>query len=179
MQNRHTFGLLITCLLMTGCTVSPGALPTPTPAFTAAAEGEGNELKVSVEGEAVAIDVHSRSGIGAATVELVSGAPPENIVVRLSLQGLEEFRLSSEGIVVTASVSSGDAGRVAQSLGLPEGGEQTLAPDSPLWLDIRIVSDQTPPRLPLEQGYFEVALPKDFLREGRRTFAIRWIDFYR
>jgi hypothetical protein len=31
----------------------------------------------------------------------------------------------------------------------------------------------------LDQRYFEIRLPKDLLHDGRRSFSIRWIDFYR
>jgi hypothetical protein len=54
-----------------------------------------------------------------------------------------------------------------------------IEPGDPFWLDIQIVSDQAAPHIPLDQGYFEITLPKGFLDEGRRAFSIGWIDFYR
>ena len=137
--------------------------------FAVAAEGEGNQLTVSVEGETVVLDVHSQRGIGNATVELTSGAPPKNIVIRLHLKGLEEFRLSYGQRVIAAQVSSGD-NSIAQSVVSPNGDEQAITNDSLFWMNIGIVAGQ---------GYFEIRLPKDVLREGRRSFAIRWVDFYR
>jgi hypothetical protein len=157
-------------------TVTPEARA---PLFVFTTDSDGNELTVSAEGETTLIEVHSQSGIGSATVELVSGAPPENIVLRLHLKGLEEFRLTFDKTVIVARVSSGDVGSVDEIAILPGGEEQSITPDSPLWLDIRIVSGQATPQIPLDQGRFEIALPRDFLHDEHRSFSIRWIDFYR
>jgi len=151
----------------------------PTPVFNATAEGDGNSLKISAAGDPVVVEVQSQSGIGAGSVELVSGAPPANIVVRLHLRGLEQLRLSYEQTVITAAVSSGDSNSIDQSVALPDGSAHPIAAGSPLWLDIRIISAQQPPAIPLQQGYFEVRLPPGLLHEQRRSFALRWIDFYR
>jgi hypothetical protein len=190
MRFCHTFGLLIACTMMSGCTVPPvppkAQVPLPTdtpvaqvPRFATAADSDGNELTVSAAGETTLIDVHSQSGIGSASVELVSGVPPRNIVLRLHLQGLEQFRLSYDGTVVTASVAGNDIDSLTESATLSEGGERPITPDSPLWLDVRIVSGQAAPQTPLDQRHFEIRLPKDLLHDGRRSFSIRWIDFYR
>jgi hypothetical protein len=166
-------------ILLAGCAASPGATDPPAPVFAVAAEGEGNELGVSAEGETTVIDVRSPGGLGAATVELVSGTPPERVLLRLHLQGLEEFRLSFGETTIAASVSSGDSRSVFQRVVSPDGGEQSVAPGSPYWMDVAIVSDPATPRLPLEPGYFEIALPQGLLRDGPRAFSFRWIDFYR
>jgi len=179
MPTRHVLDWLMACLLMTGCAAPPGVSETPASVFSVAAEGDGDELTLSVEGQATVIDVHSRSGIGSAVIKLVSGPSPENVVVRLHLKGLEEFRLSYAEATITASVSSGDRRSVFQRVAWPDGGERPVTRDSPFWLDVQIVSDQVPPRIPLEQGYFEITLPRSFLREEQRSFSIQWIDFYR
>jgi hypothetical protein len=147
--------------------------------FAIATDSDGNELTENAQGETTLIEVHSQSGMGSATVELVSGEPPKNIVLQLHLQGLEQFRLLYDGMVVTASVSGNDMGNVIESATSTEGGEHSIEPDSPLWLDIRVVSGKDTPHIPLDQGYFEIALPKNFLNDGRHSFSIQWIDFYR
>jgi hypothetical protein len=146
--------------------------------FAVAAEGAGNQLAVNLEGEAVVIDVHSQRGIGAATVELISGAAPKTIVMRLYLKGLEEFRLSYGQREITGRVSSGDSS-VDQSVASPDAGEQPITNASRFWMNITIISDQATAHIPLDQGYFEIRLPEEVLQEGRRLFAIRWVDFYR
>jgi hypothetical protein len=178
------------CIVLVGCTTPPVApepqAPSSTntpeahvPRFSTAADGDGNELTVSAAGETTLIDVHSQSGIGSATVELVSGEPPQNIVLRLHLQGLEQFRLLYDRTRVTASVAGSDMGGLVESATLSEGEERPITPDSPLWLDIRIVSGQAASQITLDQRYFEIRLSKDFLRDARRSFSMRWIDFYR
>src|SRR3972149_537071 len=126
MRTHHALGLLVTCIVMAGCPAPPGALEAHVPRFNVAPDGDGNELTLSAADETALIDVHSQSGIGSATVELVSGAPPENIVLRLHLQGLEEFRLSYAGTVVAASVPSGDMGSIVESAISSEGGQQSI-----------------------------------------------------
>ena len=136
-------------------------------------------MTVSMEGEIVIIEVQSQSGIGSATIELVSGEFPENILLRLHVQGLEELRLSYSGTAITASVSSRDGRNVVQSLVTPDEGERSITPDSPSWLDIALVSEQSTPNIPLDQGYFEITLPEGLLTEADRSFSIQWVDFYR
>ncbi len=167
------------CTMLFGCTAPPAAPEAQVPRFAIAADSGGNELTVSAAGEMTLFDVYSQSGIGSATVELVSGGPPQDIVLRLHLQGLEQFRLLYDGAIVTASVSGNDIGNLVESATLAEVGERPITPDSPLWLDIRIVSGQASPQTPLDQRHFEIRLPKDLLQEGRRSFSIRWIDFFR
>jgi hypothetical protein len=52
---------------------------------------------------------------------------------------------------------------------------------SPLWANIRIVgTDGKPAReLPLEEGYFEVALPGALFEGSPKAITLSWIDFYR
>ena len=179
MRIHDLVGLLGACILLAGCAAPPGAPETPIPVFNVAAEGDGNELTMSAEGETVLVDVQSQSGIGSATIELVSGTFPPNIVLRLHMKGLEEFRLSYDETTITASVSSRDSGSVIQSVTSPEEGERPITPDSPSWLDIAIVSDPATPHIPLDQGYFEITLPKGLLTGADSSFSIQWIDFYR
>src|SRR3990172_4281039 len=115
MRTRHALRLLLVCMLMTGCAAPPGAPETPAPVFRVSAEGDGNELTVNTEGETTIVEVHSESGIGSATIELVSGGFPEDIVLRLHVQGLEKFQLSYGGTVISASVASSDSRSVFQS----------------------------------------------------------------
>jgi hypothetical protein len=187
MRTLNTLCLLLACIVMFGCTASPVApeakipLLTATlmPRFVITSDNNSNELTVTAQDETAFVDVHSQSGIGSAAVELVSGTPLQDIVLRLHLRGLEQFRLFYDGTVVTASVDSNDVNNIIESATSPEGEEYSLTPDSSLWLDIRVVSAEAEPRIPLDQGHFEIMLPKDFLGEEHRSFSIEWIDFYR
>lgn len=180
---RHArFGGFAACVLAISLLASGRAGAQESPMFQVKAEGDDVKTAISVEANVVRLDIRSRSGIGQATFERVSGSLPEKIVVRLYLKGLEEFRLlhdlSREGAEVIVRVSSSD-GSVTQSLCSRGDDEQPITSASSRWLGVRIVSDQTTQRIPLNQGHFEITLPKDFLREGSHSFSIRWIDFYR
>jgi hypothetical protein len=169
---------VVACILLAGCTGPPGAAATPTPQVTVTSEGQGNEATVSAEGETIVINVHSESGIGTATIEPDPETPLANILVRLHLQGLEGFHFSYDQTVITAQAPSG-RGDIPQSVRSSGGDETLITSDSPYWIDIRIVSEQATPQIPLDNGYFEVRLPEEFQRAGRRSFSIQWIDFYR
>jgi hypothetical protein len=145
--------------------------PTPELNFTTASDGEGNTLAVSTEGQTVIVDVYSQNGIGRASVERVSEQVPEKIVLRLHLAGLEEFRLSYDSTILVASVSSTGSSDILQSILTPGGNERSLTQDSPLWMDLRVVTGQA-------ATYFEITLPAELQRDLQR-FSIDWIDFYR
>jgi len=176
---RCFIGWLAASTLAISRIASGDALAQEVPVFQVKAEGDGANAAISIEEKVAAFDIHSRSGIGRATIEHVSGALPEKIVVRLHLKGLEEFQLSYGRTVVTARVSSSDSRNIVQSVDPPGSDKRSITPDSPFRMEVRIASDQVAPRIPLEQGSFEITLPKDVFGKGRRSFSIRWIDFYR
>ena len=102
---------------------------------------------------------------------------PEQIVVQIHVKGLEEFRLISKQNIVSASVSSGD-GLQAQSQRKSSGtSEQAIRASDAFWLNIKIVSDSQ--QIPLENGYFEINIPVEFIKQSGSSFEIHWIDFYR
>jgi hypothetical protein len=178
-NTRYFICRLAACALAISQLVPGGALAQEVPVFQVKAEGDGANATISIQDKTAVLDIHSRSGIGSATIERVSGPAPEKIVVRLRLKGLEEFRLSYDRTVVTARVSSGDDRDIIQSLDPPGGDERAITPESPHWMEVRIVSDRAAPGIPLDEGHFEITLPKDVLGKGHRAFSIRWIDFYR
>ena len=179
MRTYYVLVALIAHALMTGCGVTPGAPETHTPVFSVTAQGEGNELTVNTQGDTTVFDVYSRSGIGSGAVEFISGEPPKNIVIRLHLEGLEEFRLSYEEMMVIASVSSASDHEVFQSIITSTGSEQPIFSDSLFWMDVKEISDQAASPGTSESGYFEITLPEEVIQEGYRSFSIRWIDFFR
>ncbi len=179
MRIHVALGLFVTCALLTGCAASAGAPATPPPMFTITAEGEGNEITASAQGDAIVFDVHSRSGIGSGTFEFLSGTPPKSIVVRLHLKGLEDFRLVYQKTTLIASVSSGADHAASQRVLSPDGREQLITSDSPSWMEIRRTSNPSATPGASDSGSFEIAMPKDLVREGYRSFSIRWIDFFR
>lgn len=147
------------------------------PEFIVITKNPEDQVDVQVENSAAQIDIRSPSGIGAASFELQSGTMPETITLRLHLTGLEGFRLTSAQDQLSASVSGGAANANTQTI-LSSGAESPLSPGDPLWMAIEIVSEAEK-KIPLEQGYFEVSVPQEFIRNAGTLFEIEWIDFYR
>lgn len=194
---RCASSLLLATLLLAGCGAptgasseqdehrsaehgaSPNTAPSPAaPVFSATAEGDGNVVSISASGDTAVVDVQSGSGIGAATVDLLSGPAPANIVVQLHLHGLETFRLAFDQTVIVAAVSTDDRS-VSQHVELPDGTTRPIASDSPHWLDIQIASPSTSLATSPQPTSFAIRLPPGLVKEQRRSFTLRWIDFYR
>lgn len=124
------------------------------------------------------IDITSPSGIGSAVFELESGIMPANVILRLHLKGLEDFRLTSAQVGIGASVSSGGQPNIGQKIS-SSGTVSPMLPGNPLWMEIDIVSEREQETIPLEEGYFEITVPKEFLQKAGTSFTVEWIDFYR
>lgn len=166
-------------LLLTACAgQSAGAESQEQPDFSVEVKNNDDQISILYEQDTAVIEIKSPSGIGSATVVLESGEMPEQIIARLHLQGLEEFRLiSSDQNIISASIP-GSMGIQAQSQAKVSGnGEQVIRSSDPLWLDIEIVSDSQ--QIPLQDGYFEIAFPMEFIKQSGSSFEIRWIDFFR
>jgi hypothetical protein len=169
--------------------VTPGEPETPA-APTAAAPappvaaglGEGDSAEVTIEGDVAYVDLFSEDGIGQAEVTLAEGAAPSGIVLRLHLAGLEELRFQYGQITVIASVASGEGHAVRQSVEnrlAMRPAPETIGPDSPYWLEIAIVGDDSSAPFPLKDGTFEIHAPADFWVGAERAFAVKWVDFFR
>jgi hypothetical protein len=148
------------------------------PVFSVTAKNQNDQINVQYVDGVTVIDVQSPSGIGSAKVDLESGSMPENMLLQLRIKGLEEFRLISHQAVVVASGSSSGSFSIYDQRVNSSGSEYSITPIDPLWMKIEIVSDQAK-KIPLEEGYFEITVPKEFLRNAGSSFEIQWIDFYR
>lgn len=145
---------------------------------------EADQIEVSFEDQAAVFDIFSPGGIGGAEVKLASGNLPEKILLRLHLKGLEEFRLTAGDKTLQAEASSHGDNAIRESISAirnDSDGWRKLDPNSPYWMDVQIVDPEakTAPKVPLKNGYFEVAVPKYFIKKKISVFSIRWIDFYR
>jgi len=148
------------------------------PVFSITAKNQNDQVIFQyVDGTAI-VDIQSPTGIGSAKLELESGGMPENMLLRLHLQGLEEIRLISEQAVIVAAGSSSGPFRINDQRVNSSGSEYSLTPIDPLWMKIEIISDQAK-KIPLESGYFEITVPREFLQNAGNSFEIQWIDFYR
>lgn len=178
MKRLIPFALLLP-LLLGACARSSLSTPTPQPVFHVTVADHSDEAQIKQGDNETVITIQSPNGIGSANIELGSGTMPETMIVRLHLTGLEEFRLISKQTTISASFSSAGVLTGNNQKSISAGEESPITPIHPYWLDIRIVSDQETPDIPLIQGYFEVELPKEFLQETGNSFEIQWVDFYR
>ena len=149
------------------------------PAFIVITKNPDDQVDIEYQNGTADIDIQSPTGIGSAAFELASGPMPEEVTLRLHLKGLEQIRLKSAQDEIAASVSSSDASPAENQSLLSSGAETPLPPGHPLWLEIQIVSARPEKKIPLEEGYFEVTVPQEFIRNAGKTFEIEWIDFYR
>lgn len=172
---------ILWCLLLAACAgESAGAgAQTEEPAFIVITKNPEDQVDIEYQNGTAHIDIQSPTGIGSASFELASGHMPEDITLRLHLKGLEQIRLKSAQGQIAASVSSSEAAPLENQTLFSSGAETPLLPGHPLWMQISIVANQAEKKIPLEEGYFEVTVPQEFIRNAGTTFEIEWIDFYR
>ena len=178
MKRAHIQTILLSFLLAS-CAGGPIGAEAEEPAFIVITKNPEDQVDIQYENGTALIDIQSPTGIGSAAFELESGTMPENMTLRLHLKGLEQFRLKAAQEEIAAAVSSGDASTIENQTILSSGTESPLLPGHPLWMEIEIVSGQAEKKIPLEEGYFEVTVPQEFIQNVRTTFEIEWIDFYR
>ncbi len=140
------------------------------------ARRSNTEVVVRSQGETTTIDVRSPFGIDRATITRVGKEWSRKVVLRLHLKGLESLRVTAGNRGIEWSVSSSKKPKFRMAL--HEGGKETpLKNGSPFWTEGKIVAEDV--KIPLKDGYFEVAVPGKLLEGNPETIAVRWIDFYR
>jgi len=160
-----------------------GVSSSPPVAFHVTPHKPDIQIQIDANPERAVIEVLSPSGIGSADFVLTSRALPKQIVLRLHLRGLEWLRFTYDKGTVSTSVASTQGNAVNQyyrDAGSEAAPGQTLAPGSPYWMTINLVTPGTSPQtIPLQDGYIQVEVPADFIRGQHRQFSLQWIDFYR
>lgn len=132
-------------------------------------------------GSTLMLEITSETGIGSARITLGDTAAIRDLILRLHLAGLEELDFDYPGAAVLASVSSHDLSVREQAQPAGASAPQTITPGSPWWMEIGILRAEAgaTPVIPLPDGYFDVSVPRDFLRGGHDSFTVSWVDFYR
>ena len=178
-MKRSHLSIILLSFVLGACSGPPGRGPGDQPVFVVATENPDDQVSVQNENGAARIDISSPTGIGSADLVLESGAMPEAMIVRFHLRGLEQIRFTSAKDQIAASFSSSEVVTIPDQMKISEGNEIPILPGQPLWMKIEIVSEQAEKIIPLEEGFFEVTLPKEFLQKAGTSFTIEWIDFYR
>lgn len=144
----------------------------------------GDRVEAAEAGGKLILEISSSSGIGGATLRFPRRAGRKPVVLRFRLKGLEKLSVSDGKVTVGVSVLSHGENRVLRRVSReadPAGKQQPLKPGSPYWTDVEIVSRGAPKgrRIPIKDGYIDVALPEALLGAGPTTLTVSWIDFYR
>ena len=172
------YTILLSFLLMSCASQPANAQSGDEPVFSIDAKNQNDQVNIQYVDGAAIVDIQSPTGIGSAKLELESGDMPESMLLRIHIHGLEEIRLISDQAVIVASGSSSGLFAINDQRVISLGSEYSITPIDPLWMKIEIISDQAK-KIPLEAGYFEINVPREFLRNAENFFEIQWIDFYR
>lgn len=168
---------LLMCLFLVSCASRNVSAQDSKPEFRVTVKNKDDKITILDENSQTVIEIHSDIGIGSATFELVSGTMPDTLLLRLHLIGLEDLRVISSEATVSASVSAGEAAFPVSERIVSSNVEFPILSVHPLWVNIEIVSENK--NVPLEEGYFEITIPREFIRNAGTSFEVRWIDFYR
>ena len=176
MKKYPPLTVILCSFLLVSCAGQSANAQAGDPTFLISTKNKEDRVDVQFKDGVAVFDVYSPGGIGAATIQLETGSMPEQIIVRLHLMGLEEFRITSAGDGIKASVSSSDPSK----RNIHEiGSEMPILPVDPLWMQVDVVTAQSEKKIPLEDGYFEITVPRGFIRQAGDSFGVEWIDFYR
>jgi len=168
---------LLMCLFLVSCASQRVRAQDSKPEFKVSVKNSDDKIAILDEDSQTVIDIHSDFGIGSASFELVSGSMPDALLLRLHLKGLEDFQLISSQTTIAASISSGQVFNINSQRVIESNAGYPILSIHPLWLNIEIVSENR--EIPLEEGYFEITLPREFIRKAGSSFEVQWIDFYR
>ena len=124
----------------------------------------------------ILVDLHSRSGIGAAALEFKTPARAARFLLHTS--GLEQFRLAYGDVVVELAV--GQDGSLRQTGVRGRGAERALDARDPLWLPVRVVrADRSGVQGAGALEAVEIETPADFETAAPARCSVRWVDFFR
>jgi len=135
-------------------------------------------VEVKIEQNKAILSIRSPFGISDAVIERRGEKWPDAVVIRLYVKGLENLQVSNGKAKLEASVSSQDA---KARLWKDSKEDAPLDAKSALWMEIRMVGSdgQLAKTIPLQDGYFEMQLPRAFLDGNPKVITLNWVDFYR
>ena len=142
----------------------------------------GDRIEAGSREGAVILDVYSESGIGRAAVSPGPQGWPSGLVFRLHLRGLESFSVQFGEFHLDSSVlSRAPYGQACEFQGgRGPDGTTRVTEASPYWMSaVMVTEDDASRNIPLEEGYFEVTVPRAVLKRDPEMLRVQWIDFYR
>jgi hypothetical protein len=144
------------CLLLALAAAETSASDDGTRLLKITMSRDDDRADVNVEKDKTIVLIHSPFGIGSADIQRTGEQWPDAEVSVSSQDG--KVRLWTDG-----------------------NEEAALDSNSPLWMAIRIVGREGKPAktTPLEDGYFEMRLPKAIFEANPKSITVKWIDFHR
>ena len=142
---------------------------------------EGNRINFIHNSENFIFEVHSRNGIGQATISLARGTWATEVRFRFYLHGLESFAVNNGVFVLnTAILSYPPYSVLCEVNAVGEGSRVTLVETSPYWMFAEIVpTGKMVSKVPLQTGYVELVVPKIVFESDPEVLHIQWVDFFR
>ncbi|WP_029631352.1 hypothetical protein [Zavarzinella formosa] len=141
---------------------------------------DDDRVTTKIEDGKTIIDITSPSGISELVIERTGETWPENIVLRLRISGLEKFFAISEKVTLGATVKSHRDDKPVH-VWVEYSKESPADPKSPFWMDFQSIGADGKPtqKIPLQNGYFVMRLPKPFFEGNPASVNLEWIDFLR
>jgi len=137
-------------------------------------------IRVEVKADAgkAHFSVQSPFGISQATIERSGNKWPTTVMLRLHLKGLENLKVANGKDTLEAAVSGQDA---KVRLWKDSKEDSPLDSKHPFWMQIRLIGKDGKPvtTIPLQDGYFEMQLPKALFEDNPKSITLNWFDFYR
>lgn len=106
---------------------------------------------------------------------------PSKLVLRLHLRGLDGVKVQTKSAELSASYALTRDPPQIVSLRRGDDEDVHLKPGDPNYPEIRLIGNDGRPKtkIPLEDGYFELPLPRAIVDDNSPSVTIHWIDFYR
>ncbi len=95
------------------------------------------------------------------------------MILRLYLKGLEGLKLSSDNVELVAEVSPIDNKRYLHIAQVDKQQRSSKSAKSEPWTTM----DGRLKLYPLQQGYYEVRLPKELFAMNPESITMNWVDF--
>ncbi len=140
-----------------------------TPPFKITTKRAGDRVDVKAEKGKATFSVHSPFGISHAVIERAGEAWPDDVVLRLHLKGLENFRVTNGKVKLEGSASL-QGGKPVVRLWKDGKEDAPLDAKSPYWIEVSILGgDGTPAKeLPLRTATLRCSCPGPSSRATRR-----------
>jgi hypothetical protein len=149
------------------------------PSFKITTKRANDSVQVLQEKAKTVLVIKCPFGISNASIERTGAQWPTELLVRLHLKGLENFKAANgKGTLHAAASVQGGKLTLRQWKNGKE--NQPLDKTSAWWMENRTLDSGKPAtKIPLKDGFFELAIPSAFFDDNPKAITLEWVDFYR